>query len=127
MSYKGRHGWSTLGIPGSLPWVAWRDNFGGFFIGHRGSPSGVPGAVFGKPGGPLRRGHGGSHRGGPGGYLGVGVSCHRCGRCVPFRRGRGRLLMVGCGEHVWEAQGNANLGDPGGPFHIACSGLMQRL
>ena len=100
---------SHKGSPGSLPWMAWADNFGGYFRGQRGSPSGVPGAIFCNPGVAIV----GHIEVDQGGLLGVAVTCHRCGRGVPLRggsvgslmRGRGGLLMGGRGELVWEAQG----------------------
>ena len=66
-----------MGSPGSLPWVAWADNFGGL----GGSPSGVPGAVFCNPDGPIRIGHDEAHIGGARGAT-KGLPCRATGVVV---------------------------------------------
>ena len=76
---------------------------GGHFRGQRGSFSGVPGAVFCNPDGPIRSVHGGSLRGGSDVPQVLPSRPFSGGSVGPFRRGRGRLLLGRRGVLAWEA------------------------
>ena len=113
MGLKERHGWSSLGIPGSVPCVAWVDSLCSHCTGQRWSLSGIPASVLGNPGGSLRSGHVGSLSDGRGWPLiRGGGGPLRNGRFGPLMGGRVwatyRLSwwvnLGGDGTFTWEAQ-----------------------